>query len=232
MKNKHRILIILLIVIAIFSTCYFVIPYPHNGLGVYISTYIFTLIAILGQLYPLYLAFYKSKNLASRVYGLPIVKVGVIYLVLQVIAMLALTITNAFVPVPVWIAILVQVIILGFGIIGVFVKESYAETVTALDSEQKANTRFLDDLKSNAKSLARRFNYEPLKRQFNDLVDLILYSDPVSNADLEDIETRITDKFDELSTNYKANNYVDVANNINELNDLMEERNSLVKRYK
>ncbi len=232
MKNKIRFLIVLALVIAVFSVCYFVIPYKHNNETVFILGYIFTLVAMLAQIYTFYVGFAKSKDLKSKFYGFPIIKVGVIYLLVQFVLTVLITIINAFVDVPGWISVIVNVIVLAFSVIGLITVETYKEEIEKVESVEKVDTLFLDDLKTNAKSLYNKFDYTPLKGEMKKLYELIQYSDPVSSPELASVEDEITRKFNSLKATCSEKAYDRVQTEINDLVTLMEERNFRCKKLK
>ena len=69
MKNRIRLLAAIIILFVVFTICYFVIPFPHKSTAVFVLMYIFTAIAIIAQLYPLYVTFFQSKRLNNVVYS-------------------------------------------------------------------------------------------------------------------------------------------------------------------
>lgn len=232
MKNKIRFLIIEALFVAIFTVCYFVIPYPHENNTVFVLGYVFSILAFLAQIYTFFVAFVKSKNLQSKFYGLPVVKVGIRYLVFQLVITLILTVINAFVAVPGWISVVVYLLILVLSVVGLITVEAYKEEVEKVEVVNEVNTIFLDDLKSNAKSLNDKFNYEPLKQNMKKLYELIIYSDPVSSPELASVEEEITRKFNDLKITYSEKAYERLETEIDQLTSLMEERNFRCKKLK
>ena len=112
MKNNIRVCLVIGLFLLIFTVCYFVIPYPYENNTVFTLGYIFAIIAFLAQIYTLYKGLMKDSSLKSKVYGLPLIRVGFIYLAVQVIITLLLNIINAFVYLPSWICIVLHNILI------------------------------------------------------------------------------------------------------------------------
>ena len=143
MKNKIRFIIALGVIALIFSLCYFIIPFNYVNLSVYITSYIFMMVAILAQLYTFYVAFYKEKNLKIKVYGIPLVRVSLIYLVVTFIITILVTIFNNFFNVPLWLVLIVNVIIVGLEVISIIKVEFYKDALKENEAEAKAKQEFM-----------------------------------------------------------------------------------------
>ena len=232
MKNLVKSIIVLGIVWLVFSICYFVIPYHHYNSMTFGLVYVFTALGFIVQIYPIVVTFVKSDKLKSKFYSMPLIGVGIIYLVLQILLAVIMCILNSMMPVDTWIPILVSIILLAFVAIGFIGAETYKEEVEKIEQIVEINTVFIDDLKANSKSFYTYFSYEPLKNKVKKLHELILYSDPVSSPDLELIEDEISRKFTKLQGLYLKNDYDNLEYAIDELTSLMIDRNNLCKSKK
>ena len=85
-KSMIRFLVILAVVLIVFVVIAFVIPFAHTG--VFWVALVFGLIAIAAQLYVQPKAF-AGEGARSKFYGFPIGRVGVIYLIAQLVLSLA-----------------------------------------------------------------------------------------------------------------------------------------------
>ena len=225
MKSKVKFLIVLGIAFTVFTLLYFVIPYTHKNNSVYVLGYVFSSIAFLAQIYAFYKGFDKDETLKSKFYGFPILKVGIIYLLVQVSVTFVFCLLNAFMNVPTWIPIIIYAVIVGIFVIGFISAETYKEEIEKAEVEEKNSTLFMDDLRTNAKSFYNRIEQSPLKNKMKELYDIIQYSDPVSSVELVEAEDEISRKFNALKMNYLEKNYAEVEVGIEELITLMEERN-------
>ena len=232
MKNRFRYLIVLLIIFVLFTICYFAIPLPHVDTTVYVLEYLFMTLALLLQIYPFYVSFVKNEELTSKFYGLPLIKISLIYLLTVAGLTLLFTILNMFVAVPLWICVLTNLLVLGFGVCGFLVAESYKEELEKVEKQEKINTMFIDDLKANARALNNKFSYDPLKAKMKKLHDMIIYSDPISSPELLMIEDEITRKFNLLQEIYSEKEFDKLNDAIDELINLVDERNLRCKKCK
>ena len=91
---------------------------------------------------------------------------------------------------------------------------------------------FIDDLKANARALNNKFSYDPLKAKMNKLHDMIIYSDPISSPELLMIEDEITRKFNLLQEIYSEKEFDKLNDAIDELINLVDERNLRCKKCK
>lgn len=232
MKNKLRFAIVLAILIILYTVCYFAIPYPHKDTTVFALTYVFAVVAFASQGYTFYVSFCKKDTLKSKVYGLPIFRVGIIYLAVALLTSIIITVANAFVAVPLWIAIILPVLLLGFAVIGCITTEAVKEEIERQDNKIVYDTHFIDNLKTEFKSLLVTFNYEPLKAKFNKLCDSISYSDPVSNESLILIEDEMDKNYILLKDALYNKDYVELEKQIDKLLLLVNERSARCKSSK
>ena len=85
-KNTTRGILMLVIVLAVFSAIAFVIPFPQNT--VFWIAYACGIFAILFQLY-IFKSSFGKEDARSRFYGFPIARLGIYYLVIQLIVSIA-----------------------------------------------------------------------------------------------------------------------------------------------
>ena len=115
-KNASRGLIVLAIVLAVFSLIAFAIPFAHTA--VFWIAYGFGVLAILFQLYIFKTSFAGNGDAKSRFYGFPIARLGIYYLVAQLIlSVIEFALAGL---IPAWPAIIVNVLVLAFVLIAVF----------------------------------------------------------------------------------------------------------------
>lgn len=232
MKNKTRLAIIIILSAIIYTVAYFVIPFEHNNLAVYILVYIFTLLAFGVQFYTTRETFIKNNSVKSKIYGLPIARIGVIYLIVSLVLMLAVTITNAFVTVPLWIYVIIQLVVVALGTIGFLITDATKNEIKEQESKIKKHTKFMNELKIDIKVLADSFDYKPLNKSVNDLKDLIVYSDPVENEETVPLDKEIKQNYDLLKDAIINKNYELAAQEINKITNLVNTRNLKCKLNK
>ena len=232
MKNRNKFLITLLVLFIVFSAVYFLVSYSHVSDAVWLLMYFFTLVAFGGQIYFYHVSFCKDESIDSKVYGIPVFKVGIIYLVIQLVFTAIITVINIFVDPLVAVVVIVEIVLIGLAIIGLIAAESYKEHILHEEKEVIVNTSFMDNLKNEVKAFNNQFNYEPLKKAMDKLTDLIIYSDPVSNEKITIIEDEIGKVYILLKDTYFNKDYENLEKYINKLSYLVTERNVRCKSSK
>ena len=107
-KNAIRWWVVLGVVLVVYNVLAFALPFPKKA--VFAVSYLFTMIAILAQIYVIRTAFYRGEGVKSKFYGFPIAKLGVIYLAVQLIAGLVFMALGLIVPV--WLPLALYVVLL------------------------------------------------------------------------------------------------------------------------
>ena len=113
-KNAIRWWVVLGVVLVVYNVLAFALPFPKKA--VFAVSYLFTMIAILAQIYVIRTAFYRGEGVKSKFYGFPIAKLGVIYLAVQLIAGLVFMALGLIVPV--WLPLALYVVLLGIAAAG------------------------------------------------------------------------------------------------------------------
>lgn len=113
-KNQIRGLTVILIILAVFSVISFLLPFKTTGM--FWLSYIFGAASVLVQIYVLKTAFCGSNEVKSKFYGFPIARIGVVYMIAQLILSIIFMILADFAPW--WIAVIAFVVLLAAALIG------------------------------------------------------------------------------------------------------------------
>lgn len=186
-KNQIRSYIVLAILFAVIQVIVFAIPFDRKA--AFWIGYVFAMVAILVQVYVLYTSFGQGGDAKSKFYGFPIAKIGVIYLMAQLVVSL-IEMALAFV-LPGWIAVIVNVILLAIAAIGCIAAEGMRDEIVRQDDTLKKEVGNMRALQSMAASLVGLCQDEETKKILQDLSDEFKYSDPVSSEQTADQETEL-----------------------------------------
>lgn len=228
-KNFVRFAIVIAIVLLVYNVLVFAIPFERKVEEVFWISWAFGMFAILVQFLTAIYAFKKS-GLKSKFYGIPVYKMGLVYLGVQVITSMIFIIINSFIEIPLWIMWIIYVLILAICALGFIGADAYRDHIETLDKQVAVKTSFMKGLAIDASSLANRVTEDSLNKKLHELAELIKYSDPVTNDALTEIEDEIERKFTLVKG--KVLNNEDALADIDSLSALINERNERCKLAK
>ena len=221
-KNRFISYLSLGIVFLLFHVIAFVIPIGEKNAAFW-TAYAFSIVAFAIQI-PLWkIAFGKKKSLNSKFLGIPIIHVGLIYLIVQLIAFSVFMIFSAL---PTWLAIIVCAIILAIFALSSITGQAGTGEISRLDEKIKVKRAFIQFLQMDIETLANSESDSETKILLTKLAEKVRFSDPMSHEMLGDLESRITAKVEEMKkTDDKK--YL-----IQEIETLLAERNKKCKILK
>ena len=229
-RNTKRVAIVLAIVLAIFCIIAFVIPFPRNGL--FWTGYVFGLVAILSQIPVLMIAFHGAESAHSKFYGMPIARIGVIYIVVQLILSLIAMFLSWIDAIPVWPFVLVSMLMLGAAALGTIAADATREEIVRQDNQIKRNVSNMRELQSLGISLASRCEDKAAAEELQKLSDALRYSDPVSSDATLESEAELRRLLDEIQSALLDGDYAGVCGLCKQVRNTLAERNRICKLNK
>lgn len=231
-KITKNYLLIIAIILVVYSVLVFVIPFTKMNMATFVISYIASVIALLSQIYVAYIAFKGEDNLTSKVYGFPIIKLGYIYLGVQFALSILFYILGAFIDVPVWICIILYVLVLGLAAVGLITTSTYKEAIEEIEVTKEDNKVFVKELRRDTLVYSSKIKDQTTKDLFDKFLDIVRYSDPVSNENLKEVEEEIKSKYEEIKVLVSHDNYLVANKEIENLIDLINRRNLMCKEFK
>lgn len=218
-KNTSRGLIIFAIVLAVFSLIAFAVPFAHTTL--FWVAYGFGVFAILFQLYIFKTSFAGNGDAKSRFYGFPIARLGIYYLVAQLILSVIETALTGLIPA--WPAVIVNVLVLAFVLIGCITAETMRDEIVQQDEKLKKNVSAIRELQSMAASMVGQCSDEEMKSIIKKIADELRFSDPVSSDATVELEENMRSQLADIQQAIVEED-VDGAKTLSQklLNNLME----------
>ena len=220
-KNKSMAYAVLAIAFVLFNVIAFAVPAAKTA--TFWIAYAFTSIAFASQIAIWKFAFKGADTLKSKFLGIPLISVGITYLIVQIIAFgifMALPLTAS------WIAIVVCALILGISAICLIGTETGREEINRVEEKVEKKIFYIKALQVDVEMLASTETDADTKAALTKLAEKIRFGDPMSNDVLSDLEAEITAKVKELKT---AENKVEI---ITVLDSLITERNKKAKLLK
>ena len=220
-KNSTKGYVILGILFALISIIAFAVPTVKTT--TFWITYVFTAAAFAAQIGVWRTALGKAETLKSKFLGFPVVHIGIVYAILQVIAFVVFM----FVPtLPAWSAIVVCSVIAGISAVCMISSEAGRNEIERVEAKVQKNVFYIRELQADVELLAENESDTSVKTALTQLAEKVRFSDPMSNEQLADLENKISTKVAELKT---VSNKVEI---ITELNSLLDERNKKCKILK
>ncbi len=220
-KNKLTSCLALGIVFALFNVLAFVIPTDKTK--TFWVAYAFSVVAFAVQIILWSVAFGKKNTLKSKFLGIPVVQVGVIYLVIQIIAF---AVFMAIPTLPVWSAVIVCAIILALSVLFVVAGQAGANEINRVEEKIKVKRAFIQFLQVDIEMLYESEADAEVKAELKKLAEKVRFSDPMSHEMLGELESRISAKVEEMKTS------ADKKALIEEISTLLTERNKKCKILK
>lgn len=222
MKKKNGLgYAVLGILFVLFNTIAFVIPTDKTP--TFWIAYAFTVIAFAAQIGVWKPAFGNADTPKSRFFGIPVIHIGIVYLIAQLIAFAVFMVVPTL---PAWIAVVASVLLLGISAVCLIATETGRDEIKRVEEKVQRKVFYIKALQTDIEILAEQEEDGDIKTALAKLVDTIRFSDPMSSETLADIETQISDKVAKLK------NTDNKAVIIEELNLLLAERNRKAKTLK
>lgn len=193
-RNKKLGYVILLIALVIVSVVVFALPTAKTTS--FWVAYIFTCIAFAAQVLIWNIGFKDNTPLRSKFLGIPVIRVGYIYLVFQLIALAVLV---AYPALPVWTTIIINVLIVGISAICMITAEIGRDIVSNVEEKVQSKVSYIREIQTDIEIAAERESDSAIKQKMLKLAEKVRYSDPISSDELFELEKKISDKVKELN---------------------------------
>lgn len=220
-KNNLMSYLALGILFVLFNLIAFLIPTEKNA--TFWTAYVFSVIAFAVQI-PLWkIAFGKKDTLKSKFLGIPVIHVGIAYLIIQLIAF---AVFMVFPTLPVWLAVIVCAIILATSALCIIAGQAGANEINRVEEKIKVKRAFIQFLQTDIEMLAENETDTETKAELKKLAEKVRFSDPMSHEMLGELESRISAKVEEMKT------AADKKALIEEVTTILTERNKKCKILK
>ncbi len=229
-NNTKKGAITLVIALVIFVLIAFLVPFPRNG--VFWTGFIFGVIAILAQALIWSIAFKGAESARSKFYGIPIARIGTIYLIVQLILSLIAMFLSWVPVIPAWPFILVFLIIMGVVALGTIAADVTREEIERQDVQIKRDVSNMRELQSLGRSLVSSCEDKSLLSQVQKLSDDLRYSDPVSSEATAESEAELNRLLTELQTALFDGDTSGAAGLCKQTQAVLAERNRICKLNK
>lgn len=226
-KNAKRAYIILGIAFVLFNVIAFAVPTAKTS--TFWIAYVFTAVAFALQIRTWNTVFKANDILKSKFLGIPIIHVSIVYLSFQLIAF---AVFMVFTVIPSWIAVIICAMILGISAICLISADAARDEIARVEEKVNQKVFYIRELQADVELLAEQEQNPETKIALKKLAEKIRYSDPMSHGALQNVENRISEKYNELEFKIKANNVESALEICKEIDVLFVERNKKCKLLK
>ena len=189
---------------------------------VFWSAYLFTVLAFLVQAVVFAMVYKRNVTVNDVFFSLPLVKISVKYLVLQVaLGAIFMILENISVRIVNIAQIIVLAVYLMLAIAALVAKNN----IESIEEKTKERILFIKLLENDIVALQDRVNNPAIQTRLADLREIIKYSDPMSHPSLALLEQKVSNKIAQLSE--ASNNEM-----FDEIEALMADRNRKCKILK
>lgn len=227
-KNAIRWWVLLGVVLVVYNVLAFALPFPKTA--VFAVSYLFSMIAILAQIYVIRTAFYRGEGVKSKFYGFPIAKVGVLYLAIQLIG--GLVFMALGLAVPVWLPLVLYVVLLGIAVAGFVAVDAARDEVIRQEVKLEKNVSRMREFQAKGQALVTLNKVPEAARPLEKLAENLRFSDPVSNEALAEIEDRLAECLAQLQSEVSAQKKEQILSLCQQAEQVLAERNQLCKLSK
>ena len=228
-KKALVTLIIIAVIAIIYNVLFFAIPWKRElSAPAFWITYGCTWLALVFAAVGVAIAF-NRKELKSRIFGIPVHCVGYTVVLVQLILDFVVMGVGSWYEVYYWIPLIVEVLLFGFAVIAVTVRNEYRNFVNKIDAKDEPKKEFIKELRLEVISLNASNKIVTIKTALEKLTEKIKYTDPVSSKDVEALEDQIVIEFESLQKAI-ADGDSDKANSqIEKIDVLLDERKARLK---
>lgn len=182
------------ILLIVFSVIVFSVPFARTA--TFWVAYGFGVFAIAFQLYVFRLSDTGDNKATSRFYGFPIARVGVYYLVAQLIASIVEMALAG--TIPFWPALIVNILLAALAIIGCIAADAVRDEIIRQDGQLKKDVFAMRELQSLSRSLVGQCQDETLRATLEKIADEFRYSDPVSSENTREMEADMHSQMEDI----------------------------------
>ncbi|MCM1509064.1 MAG: hypothetical protein NC177_18290 [Ruminococcus flavefaciens] len=221
MKNKNKSYVVLAILFIVFNVIAFAVPTSKTA--TFWIAYAFSVVAFAAQIGVCKFAFKDDDKLKSKFLGVPLIYIGSVYLIIQLVAF---AVFMAVSSIPSWVAAIVCTLIFAVFVLSLIGGETAKKEIIKVEDKVQSKVFFMKSLQVELESIADQETDEEVKAVLLVLIDKVRFSDPISNDALAELESKISQKVEQLK------NAEDKTMLINEISTLLSERDGKCRLLK
>ena len=174
----------------------------------------------------------KGISSKSRIYGFSLMKIGIVYTIVQIIFSIIVYIVSFFMQIPIWISLIISIMILILFLLGMITGDATRNVIEKMEDEVQIQINKMNSIKQIVKSMQCASDNPEIVKTFTKLKETIIYSDPVSISQTSVVEDQIENCLVELKEYSADTNEEEYYEKVKKLHGLICERNEICKLNK
>ena len=228
-KNFLYSILFFVIVLAVYCLLFLVIPFPKSASSWMSFGFTLFAICVCGAVF---VYNFRGKDIRSKLYGFPILKVTLIYGVTQLLAGIVICVIAAFVDVPLWIPSVLYAVLLALEAVGFIATDSAKTVVETLDERTAAETETFAKLQAEIDGVIDLCTDDETCSILRKLSEKFRYSDPVSCPEAMAAESDLAADVDGLRTLVTGKDFAGARALADEIAINLARRNRICKMNK
>lgn len=227
-KKNSTVYAAFALAVVLYSAIAWLIPWEKNSN--FVLSYVSTLL-VFGVLFAVWkFAWADSENAMSRFYGIPVIRVGLIYLGVQVGFSIFVMIFSRWIPSRV--VVLLDIAFMCLFLFGIITAKEIKTQIDAMETRQQVQTVVIKRLRVEAGYLSSAFLNPETEEYLNRIEEQLKYSDPVSAPQLEMEEKSLMLLLEQIKEVLEINDLKQLEKLAEQFLAELERRNELCKIYK
>lgn len=187
----------------------------------------FSLLAILAQIYTVHTVMKSQLSAKDRVYDFPMIRVSILYLLIQLLASVLMVAFSA--KIPVIAAIIIEIVILAIAVIAFYAVKVTQKEILRQDAQLKKELSKMEELQTRINLLISQCEEEQIRAVIQKLSEEVRYSNPISGDISEEIETELDVLFTDIETRALAGDVENTIELSRRMKGLLRERDRICK---
>lgn len=224
MKRKlMRGYILLALVCAIYGIA--MVPFPKDA--VWGTVLVYSVMAVAAQGYTLYVMFRTEALIKDRIYDYPMLRISVIYLIVQLTVSLVLL--GFAQKIPYYAVLLVETVIVAGAVAGFYGAKSARTEIDRQDGQMQEQLAWMRAIQSRVEVLYSQCREGEIGQIIQKLLEEIRYSNPVSSDVSKEMEEEIACLLQEAEAAVMEENVEAARQWCGQITDLLRERDRIRK---
>lgn len=227
-KKNSIVYVIFALAVVLYSAIVWLLPWEKTGN--LILAYVGTLLVFVVLFFVWKFVWADSKSAMSKFYGIPVIRVGLIYLGVQIVFSFLVMLLSEFISGRV--VVLIDILFMCLFLFGIITAKEIKSQIDNLETKQQVQTIAIKKLRVEAKYLSGAYQNPEIQKHLHQIEEQLKYSDPVSSPELETEEKSLMLLLEQIKEVLQKNDLKEFEKKADQFLTELGRRNDLCKIYK